>query len=94
MESLELTYTLIGELKPCIGMAANRHESKQELMMSLFHLLRAYPCLASRETYGLWVAINNFIIMEAEKHCSIYLSDHELLAIWGPKDTWGSFIKH
>jgi len=93
MKELQLTYTAIGELRPCIGMAALKKHGKHELMRSLFQLLQSYTSLTSRQARPFRFAINNFIEMEAARHCSIHLSDRELSAIWPPEVEWSSFIK-
>jgi hypothetical protein len=72
----------IKEVRTGILRAAIKKMGKQELMTLLLCLLRHYPSLASLQAHPFRVAINNVIITETARHCSIHLNDEELLFLW------------
>jgi hypothetical protein len=70
------------ELRLHIWAAGIRKQGKQDLLLSLPHLLRSYTELTVLQAYPFRVAINNFIEMETSSCCSIHLNDEELLKLW------------
>jgi len=70
------------ELKLGIRKSAIKKEGKWELLLSIRHLLAPYPALTASQAYPFRVAINNTIIAETARYCSIHLSNEELSGIW------------
>lgn len=66
---------LVEELKPVF----ENGYIKEELMMALQLKLADFPQLKGT---AFQVAINNFITMESENKCSVYLSGDELRGLW------------
>lgn len=77
-----LTRMAIKELKGGIRRAAIKKEGKQQLLSSLFSLLKTYTALTESQGRAFRVAINNVIIRDTEKYCSIHLNEEELLLLW------------
>jgi hypothetical protein len=70
------------ELKMGIRRSAIRKEGKRELLLSICRLLAPYTALTALQAYPFRVAINNVIITETARYCSIHLSSEELLTMW------------
>jgi hypothetical protein len=77
-----LAQTAITELRPRILAAGIKKQRKQDLLLSLLHLLKSYTALTVLQAYPFRVAINNFIEKETASRCSIHLNNEELLALW------------
>ncbi len=70
------------ELKLCIRKSGIKKEEKWELLLSMRRLLAPYTALAASQAYPFRVAINNTIMAETARYCSIELSSEELSGIW------------
>jgi len=76
------------ELKTGIRKSAIKKEGKWELLLSIRRLLAPYTALTAPQAYPFRVAINNTIIAETEKYCSIHLNSEELLSVWRDAGTF------
>ena len=69
-------------LKLNIRRSAIKKEGKRELLLCIRRVLTPYTALTVSQAYPFRVAINNTIITETAKYCSIHLSNEELLSVW------------
>jgi hypothetical protein len=76
------------ELKIGIRKSAIKKEGKWELLLSIRRLLAHYTALTAPQAYPFRVAINNTIITETAKYCSIHLNSEELLSVWRDAGTF------
>ena len=74
-----LSQAVIKELRTGIREIAIRQQGKEDLLLLLRRLLEPYTVLL---LLPFRIAINNFIVMETETHCSIHLNEEELLMLW------------
>jgi hypothetical protein len=70
------------ELKLGIRKSAIKKEGKWELLLSIRRLLAPYTALTASQAYPFRVAINNTIIAETARYCSIHLSSEDLSGVW------------
>jgi hypothetical protein len=70
------------ELKLNIRKSAIKKEGKWELLLSIRRLLAPYTALTASQAYPFRVAINNTIIAETARYCSIHLSSEDLSGVW------------
>ena len=71
----EVVNDLVSELKPLF----EKSYIKEEMVMALQMKLIEYPQLKGT---AFQVAVNNYIQMESENKCSVYLSEDELKGLW------------
>ena len=71
----EVVNELVNELKPLF----EKSYIKEEMVMALQIKLMEYPQLKGT---AFQVAVNNYIQMESENKCSVYLSEDELKGLW------------
>ena len=75
----ERQYTVVNELIIELKPLFEKGYIKEELVMSLQMKVAEYPQLKGT---AFQVAVNNYIQMESENKCSVYLSEQELGGLW------------
>ncbi len=75
----QLAKCLLDDLKVAIVMSAVKSSEKGELLSIIGSRLKNYPLLGPR---AFRYAINNFIITETERLCSVHLTSAELALLW------------
>ena len=81
----ELAMKVKAKLSVHIRRCAIKNLEKQELLLSLYDLLKPYTALAVRQAYAFRVAINNTMEVEVEKYYSFHLSGEDLSELWQPR---------
>lgn len=78
-EDFEGLEAVVADLKKYVLIPAGREPNKTELLMKIRFRVAEYPGMKIR---AYRVAINHFIIQQAEELCGIALSEKELEAEW------------
>ena len=86
MHLFRLAQFAISEIRPGLKSAGGNRTERCELLSLVRRLLLRYPALFADRAFPFRVALNNVIIDEMAKSCSIQMDAQELHACWIPVD--------
>ena len=78
----KLAQVVKSEIKNHLLEVSVNRPDKDELICSLYRLLRPHSELTVRQAYPFRVAINNVIQKESAQQCSIQLNNEDLQILW------------